>query len=295
MTPSRCSPAPWATGNAARDPSTRTPSRPAAGLAARVRQRGPARPRRWRSTSRRWRTPAGSSASGTRSPWPRGPAWPTPTPTPAGTDQALTAHQMLSVDTERLLGPRHPTTLAARDSLAAAFLANGQTREALDRYKSLLADSRGDAADGIIPTRSRPAPAWRRRSPQREAEGRDRRVQAGARGPGADRRADHPDTIAARANLAFAYRSAGQLREAIREYERTLADRERLEGPDHADTRAARCNLAAAYQQAGRVDEAVAAVRARAGRQRAHARPRGPGDADHPRQPGLGPVRRRPR
>jgi Tetratricopeptide repeat len=57
---------------------------------------------------------------------------------------------------------------------------------------------------------------------------------------------DHPDTIAARADLAFAYRSAGQLREAIRDYESALADAERYLGPDHPMTRVARDSLDAA-------------------------------------------------
>jgi tetratricopeptide (TPR) repeat protein len=59
------------------------------------------------------------------------------------------------------------------------------------------------------------------------------------------------------ASLACAYRSAGQLREAIPAYERILADRERVQGPDHADTSAARANLAAACQQAGRLGDAI--------------------------------------
>jgi tetratricopeptide (TPR) repeat protein len=50
---------------------------------------------------------------------------------------------------------------------------------------------------------------------------------------------------------------AGQLREAIGAYERTLADRERVQGRDHADTRSARAHLAAAYQQAGRLGDAI--------------------------------------
>ncbi len=65
-TPSPCSPAPWATGNAATAPNTPTPSRPAGGSRTRM----PARacpPRRWRCTSTWWRTRAGNSASGTRS------------------------------------------------------------------------------------------------------------------------------------------------------------------------------------------------------------------------------------
>ena len=70
------------------------------------------------------------------------------------TGESLTAHQTLSADAERLLGPRHPTTLAARDNLAAAFLAHGQAKEAVDRYKSLVADyealSGRDHPDAIL-------------------------------------------------------------------------------------------------------------------------------------------------
>ena len=208
------------------------------------------------------------------------------------TRESLTAFQMLSVDTDRLLGPRHPTTLAARDNLAAAFLANGQTREAVDRYKSLLADyeamSGRDHPD-TISARAALASAYRRSGRSKDAIAQYKRVlQDRERTAGAE----HPDTIAARANLAFAYRSAGQLREAIPEYERTLADRERVQGPDHADTRTARCNLAAGYR-AGLAERGRPALRARAGRLRADARPRRGGDADHPGRPGLGAVRRR--
>ena len=62
---------------------------------------------------------------------------------------------------------------------------------------------------------------------------------------------------AARANLAFGYRSAGQLREAIPVYEQTLADRQ-VSGIDHPDTRIARSNLAGAYLQIGRLSDAIA-------------------------------------
>ena len=45
-----------------------------------------------------------------------------------------------------------------------------------------------------------------------------------------------------RNNLADAYAPAGRLAEAIRLFERTLADSERL-GPDHPDTLASRNDL----------------------------------------------------
>ena len=68
---------------------------------------------------------------------------------------------------------------------------------------------------------------------------------------------DHPDTLTARDNLAHAYEFAGRLGEAIRLFERTLADRERVLGPDHPDTLTSRNNLAFAYRSAGRLDEAI--------------------------------------
>ena len=63
---------------------------------------------------------------------------------------------------------------------------------------------------------------------------------------------DHPDTLAARNNLAVAYQDAGRTAEAITLHEQTLAARERVLGPDHPDTLTSRNNLAIAYQAAGR-------------------------------------------
>ena len=70
--------------------------------------------------------------------------------------------------------------------------------------------------------------------------------------------ADHPDTLSAVANLAYAYRAAGRTAEAIPLYERALADRERLLGADHPDTLTSRNNLARVYRGAGRTAEAMA-------------------------------------
>src|ERR1019366_919717 len=63
---------------------------------------------------------------------------------------------------------------------------------------------------------------------------------------------DHPDTLTARANLAYAHRTAGRLKQAMPIYERVLADRERVQGPDHPDTLTARGNLAHASPSARR-------------------------------------------
>ena len=80
---------------------------------------------------------------------------------------------------------------------------------------------------------------------------------------------DHPATLTARNNLAYAYRAGGRLDDAIAQDERLLADYERLSGLDGPETLMARNNLGAAYEQAGRTDEAIALLeRAAADRER---------------------------
>jgi len=69
---------------------------------------------------------------------------------------------------------------------------------------------------------------------------------------------DHPHTLGARANLAYAYRHVGWLAKAIPLYERTLADWARLLGPDHPRTLRFSNYLASAYREAGRLGEATA-------------------------------------
>jgi tetratricopeptide (TPR) repeat protein len=68
---------------------------------------------------------------------------------------------------------------------------------------------------------------------------------------------DHPDTLTSRNNLAGAYRSAGDLKRAVRLYEMTLAARERVLGADHPDTLTSRNNLAGAYRSAGDLKRAI--------------------------------------
>ncbi|MGI5170517.1 FxSxx-COOH system tetratricopeptide repeat protein [Spirillospora sp. CA-253888] len=67
----------------------------------------------------------------------------------------------------------------------------------------------------------------------------------------------HPYTLAARNNLANAYRSAGDLERAIALHEAELADCARILGADHPDTLTSRNNLAGAYQAAGDLDRAI--------------------------------------
>jgi tetratricopeptide (TPR) repeat protein len=75
-------------------------------------------------------------------------------------------------------------------------------------------------------------------------------------------RADHPDTLASRNNLAGAYESAGQLDKALPLFEATLKAREANLGADHPDTLTFRSNLANAYHVAGQLDKALPLLQA---------------------------------
>ncbi|WP_229910093.1 tetratricopeptide repeat protein [Streptomyces flavofungini] len=68
---------------------------------------------------------------------------------------------------------------------------------------------------------------------------------------------DHPDTLASRGNLAYAYGAAGDLGRAISLHERTLQETERVLGEDHPDTLTSRNNLASAYGAAGDLGRAI--------------------------------------
>lgn len=69
--------------------------------------------------------------------------------------------------------------------------------------------------------------------------------------------ADIP-ALAARNNLAQAYREAGRFDESIALFEQVMVISAREWGDTHASTLTARHNLAGAYQAAGRLDEAIA-------------------------------------
>ena len=58
--------------------------------------------------------------------------------------------------------------------------------------------------------------------------------------------AGHPDTLASRNNLAYAYQAAGRLGKAISQYKKVLARQLRVLGAGHPDTLTSRRNLEAA-------------------------------------------------
>jgi RNA polymerase sigma factor (sigma-70 family) len=183
--------------------------------------------------------------------------------------QAIAVGEPLAAELERLLGPGHPDTLNARNSLAAAYVAAGRVDEAiplLEQALAVLQRQLGPEHPDALTSQNNLASAYQDAGRVDEAirlyelnlAERERLL-----GP------DHPGTLTSRGNLAAAYVAAGRVAEAISLLEQTLANRERVLGPDHPDTQTSRRNLARAYQDVGRVAEAIPLLeRASAGGQR---------------------------
>ena len=158
---------------------------------------------------------------------------------------------------DEALGPDHPDTLAARNSLAHAYRSAGRLDQAIDLHKRNLADCErvlGPDHPHTLTSRNNLAHAYQSAGrldqaiPLFERSLDDREHILGS---------DHPHTLTSRNNLAHAYRSAGRLGQAIDLHERSLDDREHILGPDHPHTLTSRNDLAHAYQSAGRLKEAV--------------------------------------
>jgi tetratricopeptide (TPR) repeat protein len=171
--------------------------------------------------------------------------------------QAIAVGEPLVADFERVLGPDHPDTLTARNSLAAAYQAAGRAAEAIPLYEKILTACErllGGDHPRTLNSRSSLAAVYAQAGRldeaipllERTVTGRERVL-----GP------DHPDTVNSWHNLASAYRDTGRVAEAIPLLERTVASRERVLGPSHPDMLTSQNNLAAAYRSAGWVAEAI--------------------------------------
>ena len=174
--------------------------------------------------------------------------------------QAVTVGEPLTADLDRLLGPEHPDTLNARNSLAAAYQAAGRPAEAIPLFEQTLVVRErllGPEHPDTLTTQNNLAAAYQ--DAGRAGEARlmfELTLAAKERLLGAE----HPSTLNSRGNLAAAYRDSGRAVEAIGLFEQTLKGRERVLGANHPDTMNSRVNLAAAYREAGRVAEAIPLV-----------------------------------
>jgi lipopolysaccharide exporter len=171
--------------------------------------------------------------------------------------QAVTAHKRDLIDRERLLGPDHPHTLAARANLAYAYRQVGWLAKAIPLYERTVADWRrllGPDHPRTLRSSNYLASAYREVGRLAEAIALYEQTLAERRrlfGPG------HPSTLRSNSYLAGAYRDAGRFTEAIALYKQTLAGWHQLLGADHPATLRASSYLASAYLKAGRLEEAI--------------------------------------
>jgi tetratricopeptide (TPR) repeat protein len=169
--------------------------------------------------------------------------------------QAIEVGEPLSAEVERVLGPDHPDTLNARNSLAAAYQAAGRAADAIPLFEhTLVARERllGPNHPDTLTSQNNLAATYQDADRHAEAillfkltlAARERLLGT-----------DHLSTLNSRGNLAAVYRATGRVSEAIPLLEQTLAGRERVLGAGHQDVQAARDNLAAARQETDWTDE----------------------------------------
>jgi DNA-directed RNA polymerase specialized sigma24 family protein len=219
--------------------------------------------------------------------------------------QAIAVGEPLTAELERLLGPGHPDTLNARNSLAAAYLAADRVADAILLFEQTLAvlvSQLGPDHPNTLTVQNNLASVYQDAGRVAEAiQLYELNVAERERVLGVD----HPGTMTSLGNLATAYLAAGRPADAVPLLEQTLASRERVLGPDHPDTLTSRRNLAKAYQDTGRAADAVPLLeQTPAGRPRVlradysqTSRSQAPADAapkTHPaevRRPPVGPAR----
>jgi tetratricopeptide (TPR) repeat protein len=154
-------------------------------------------------------------------------------------------------DSERVLGPDHPSTLSTRANLANVFIQLGRLEEATDLLRQTLADSErvlGPDHPSTLSTRANLANVFIEQGRLEEAADLLRQTLADSErvlGP------DHPSTLSTRANLANVFIEQGRLEEAADLLRQTLADSERILGPDHPLTQMLSARVASLHGPLG--------------------------------------------
>ena len=145
-------------------------------------------------------------------------------------EEAIALLERTLADRERVLGAEHPDTLASRNNLAGAYQSAGRLDEAIPLFERTLADRERVLADhpDTLPSRHNLAGAYQWRGASEAIPLYERTVSRPGAGPGR-RPPVKPCTRAT--SVAYAYRSAGRLEEAIALYEQNLTDRERVLAP----------------------------------------------------------------
>ena len=171
--------------------------------------------------------------------------------------QAIAVGEPLTADLERLLGPSHPDTLNARNSLAVACLAAGRVTDAIplfERTLAVLVSQLGPDHPDTLTSQNNLASVYQDAGRAAEAiQLYELNLAERERVLGVDR-PQHPD-FPGQPRRRFSGRGPGGRRGPL--LEQTLASRERVLSPDHPDTLTSRRNLAKAHQDTGRAADAV--------------------------------------
>jgi serine/threonine protein kinase len=155
------------------------------------------------------------------------------------------------------LGHSDPDTLSDRNILAASYLDDGRTAEAirlLEKSIKLQETKLGSDHSDTLQSRNTLAAAYLAAGRTGDAvtlHEATLKLRVKKLGP------DHPHTLNSRDNLAAAYLAAGRTGDAIALIESTLRLFETRLGPDHRDTLICRRNLTNAYIDAGRFPDAI--------------------------------------
>ncbi|EIV94490.1 toll/interleukin-1 receptor domain-containing protein [Frankia sp. QA3] len=173
-------------------------------------------------------------------------------------DQATPLADRASAARERLDGPDHPDTLAARETHIRATLATGRVEDA----GPLAAANANDRARVLGPDHpdtlaslDTVAQAYQQAGHSDAAINLFEHTLATRThlyGP------DHPDTLTSRHHLGRAYDAAGRSDEAAHLLSRTLIDRQRILGTEHPAALDTGHQLAVTYQRAGATGDASA-------------------------------------
>ena len=166
--------------------------------------------------------------------------------------RAVSAH-------ERLHGPEHPTTLAAREThLRALLAAPTPDHPRIEHLATANATTRervlGPTHPDTLTSRETLARTHQRAGHHDQAHDLFLRTLSDrqqALGP------EHPATLESQHRLGANLDDAGHSDAAARVLRPTLVDRERILGPDHPDTLTTRHQLAITYQRAGATSEAL--------------------------------------
>ncbi|GAB2723127.1 tetratricopeptide repeat protein [Kitasatospora kifunensis] len=179
----------------------------------------------------------------------------------AGDYEAALALAKAAAETaQRLQGPDHPDTLAARHQAGDALRRLGRIQEAEDLLRTVLTDRERvlgpDHPDTLLTSAALAIPLFLlSRYPESLAY-----LQRAIVGQQHALGEEHPETLRSRALILEILAQAGELEEFLRTGPETVADCERLLGPDHPVTGIAYSNYAYGLLHAGSPQDAVAAA-----------------------------------